>query len=195
MTVTATVTAPAESPGLTVTLGRRTCLETPARAVTMQYERRGEFQVISIVIDCCQIVGCLCCWPIPIKLNSTEGLCKSGRSDELLNVRSLRGLELLVEPSRAMTFENPNSKLRPFKICYSGLESEQIYNSLSSRASHAGGASVDYEIQSTRRNFQCRPGLVIRHAVGAIAGHATWLSELSTRVRLSVQEDIEISKN
>ena len=30
---------------------------------------------ISIVIDCCQIVGC--CWPIPIKLNSTESLCIS----------------------------------------------------------------------------------------------------------------------
>ena len=36
---------------------------------------------------------------------------------------------------------------------------------------------------------------MVRHAVGAIAGHATWPSELSTRVRLSVQANIEISKN
>ena len=36
---------------------------------------------------------------------------------------------------------------------------------------------------------------MFRHAVGAIAGHATWLSELSTLVRLPIKVDIEISKN
>ena len=88
------------------------------------------------------------------------------------------------------TFGNPKSKLRPCKICYSGLEPEQIYNSQLSRGRLA------HRTPSTPRRFHSRVGLVVRHAVGAFAGHAIWLSglRLSTRVRLSLQPDIEILK-
>ena len=92
--------------------------------------------------------------------------------------------------------ESPKSKLRPFKICYSGLEPEQIYihcRLVHCQTSNTVNSKTFSMLSWSSGQALCSPGMLLGYpSCCTIAGHATWLSKLL--VRLSVQVNIEISK-